>query len=239
MNTLPDHPLFYDADCQAAQQGYVLSDTEAHHALHVLRLQIGAQMLVSNGLGTIWTAEVTEVSRNTLHYQCLESLMHLETTPFNTSVACGILGAVHRMETMVEKLVEIGVKDIYFYSSARTGKHKGSIKRLEKVAIAALKQSRKAFLPTIHLTTVEGLLQVKSPQKLLASCVEPSPPHLQNIQSRNENLVVIGPEGDFTTQELDDFEHNGFTLCSLGSERLRSETASVYALICQQLKHTH
>lgn len=236
MNALPDIPLFYDPECEKTDFTYSLSDTEAHHALHVLRLQLHSPILISNGKGSLFQATVTEVKRNSVSYVCERTLVDQENSPFTTSIACGILGAAHRMETMVEKMVEIGVKDIYFYSSSRTGKHKGSSKRLEKVAIAALKQSRKAFLPAIHITTIEEVLNVKSSQRLLASCIEPSPQHLQNIPLERENLVVIGPEGDFTAQELQQFEHNGFIPCSLGTERLRSETASVYALICQQLK---
>lgn len=236
MNTLPDLPVFFDANFGSTNEQYELTDAEAHHALHVVRLQKNDDLIVGNGKGTLWKARVSETSRNSLFYSPTEVLQTFNTSPFRTSIACGILKTTQRMETMVEKLVEIGVKEIIFYSSTRTGKHKGSQSRLEKVAIAAMKQSRKAFLPSIRITTIQDLVADTTPNKFLASCLEPCPPHLQHFETKGETLVVIGPEGDFTNQEIESFEHNGFTLCSLGSERLRSETASVYALICQQLK---
>jgi len=237
MNTLPDLPVFFDANCLSATEQYEVIGVEAHHALHVLRLQENDQIIVSNGKGTLWKAYISKTGRNSFVYSPIETLQALEATPFTTSIACGLLKTSQRMEIMVEKLVEIGVKEIIFYSSTRTGKHKSSLKRLEKVAIAAMKQSRKSFLPPIRITTIQDLVSFKIPNKLLASCLEPCPPHLKHIKTTGETMIVIGPEGDFTHQEIEYFEHNGFTLCSLGSERLRSETASVYALICQQLKH--
>jgi len=236
MLAIPDRPMFYAPDCLEANMEYKLTDGEAHHAIHVVRLREGDDLVVSNGVGNIWLAQVTKLGRKDLLYQTGAMLLSQTESPYSTTIACGALGNAGRMETMVEKLIEIGVSNILLYSSERTGKHKASTVRLEKVAVAALKQSRKAFLPSIKLLDFEELINTKANTRIAATCSINGLPHLTKISSTGSNLVVIGPEGDFTEQELQLFRDNDFQFCSLGTERLRSETAAIYALICENLK---
>lgn len=228
MIVFPDLPCFFDPEFNGKTGS--LSNTESHHALHVLRLSIGDKMLVSSGSGHLALGAITQVSRTKVSYQ-VDELVENGNPGFTTTIACGILGSASRMEWMVEKLVELGVGEIWFYATARTGKKKVKIDRLIKTAIAALKQSRKPHLPIIKELSLDEVAKHSAEMKLLAVCDDEDRSHIVELPYAPQTLMVIGPEGDFSIEELQLFKNNGFTFCSLGKERLRSETAAVYSLI--------
>ena len=227
---LPDIPCFYDPKLME-NSILELPDAEQHHAQHVLRLTIGSKILVSNGTGRLSKADIIHFKKKTFHYKETENLINLAFSPFQSHIACGVLHQQVRMEWMIEKLVEIGVGSIFIVQNQRSQKKHFRIERLEKAAIAALKQSRKAFLPAIKAVTISELLALKFDQKLIALCTDPPEAPIQSIPPSGKRLITIGPEGDFTSEEHSLFVQHEFIPCSLGSERLRSETAAIYALI--------
>jgi 16S rRNA (uracil1498-N3)-methyltransferase len=208
-----------------------LPEIEAHHALKVLRLKVGDDFLVSNGVGSIFLCKVIDVNRRDLVYSAIEKKVELTENPFGISVACGVLGSQSRMEWMVEKLTEIGVKEILFYHNTRSKKKNLNISRLNKTVVSALKQSRKAFLPTINELAFNDIIKLNYKLKLAAICDENEYNHVSTFIDQ-ESLILIGPEGDFSSQEIELLLENDFKPCALGNERLRSETAAIYALTC-------
>ncbi len=236
MIALPDLNCFFDPLCKDLKSQYILPESETHHAMHVLRLRAGNSILVSNGNGCIFKAEIIDVKRSEITYSATDKLAEFGTNPHSNSIACGILSARERMELMVEKIVEIGINEIIFFSTKRSQRKKLNIDRLEKVAISALKQSRKAFLPKVSIIEFNELLQLNYTQKLVAICDGNDYEHLINKAKGKNTLTVIGPEGDFLETEILQLLNNDFEACALGNERLRSETAAIYALTCTNLK---
>lgn len=187
--------------------------------------------MVTSGIGQVAICQINETGRSTVSYSIERLLLEEKRNPYHTVLACGVLGAQARMEWMVEKAVELGLAELWFFTTSRTGKKRMKADRLNKVAIAAIKQSRKSFLPQIKEVSLEQILPHKAEQKLVAACDGVDHQHLGHYPAIKNTLMVIGPEGDFTKEEMDAFSSNGFSFCSLGKERLRSETAAVYSLI--------
>ena len=235
MLNLPDIPCFYDPTFSGGMGS--LPSTEAHHAIHVLRLSTGDSFLLTSGKGQLWTCTIRATGRTTIDYTPNDQLLNEQENPYQTILACGVLGSQTRMEWMVEKLVELGFAQLWFYTTSRTGKKRIKIDRLNKVAIAAIKQSRKSFLPDIKEVKLQELFEYETDTKLIAVCDGGTYKHLVESRSSTHTLMVIGPEGDFSEDELDTFSNNGFEFCSLGKERLRSETAAVYSLISLNQKN--
>jgi 16S rRNA (uracil1498-N3)-methyltransferase len=235
MISLPDLPCFYDAKCINLQEQYSLPNDELHHATKVLRVSNGNSFLVTNGQGIIWLCVVIDAKRNELVYKTIEKISEFQISPFKTNIGCGILGSASRMGWLVEKAVEIGVNSIYFFETSRTKKAKANLSRLEKTAIAAVKQSRKAFLPKIETIDLNELVIKPFNRKHIAICDGNDYPHLTQYNDTLGSLIIIGPEGDFSENEIELCLSNEFKPCSLGNERLRSETAAIYSLICQNL----
>ncbi|MFY0673716.1 MAG: 16S rRNA (uracil(1498)-N(3))-methyltransferase [Bacteroidia bacterium] len=237
MIQLPDLSCFYDPQCIGVNNTYSLPDHESHHALKVLRLKIDDEFLVSNGVGGIYLCRTIEVSRRDLIYLVIAKKVELKESMFKNTLACGVLGSQSRMEWMVEKLTEIGINEIIFYHNKRSKRKNINLSRLNKATISALKQSRKAFLPKISEVEFEQLLELKYACKLVAICDENDYGHIVKHKEAN-NLILIGPEGDFSSDEINLLLRNDFKPCALGSERLRSETAALYALTCLNINST-
>lgn len=235
ISVLPNLPCFFDSECQDITP-CKLPDNEANHAIKVLRLVSGSAILVSNGKGSIWQCRVMNVKKNQLQYISETKIIDLSTTPHNVSVACGVISAAARLEWMVEKLVEIGIDTLYLVKTNRSQKKFARMERLEKTALAALKQSRKAFLPKITIIDLAELALLPYSAKYIAICGTEERQHLSDFTKVEKALVLLGPEGDFASEEINLCLNNGFIPCSLGNERLRSETAAIYALICLKLK---
>lgn len=236
MISIPDISCFYDANCINNNVQYILPEPETHHALHVLRLKLNDSILVSNGKGTIYQATIVAVKRNEVAYCTQFEIVQNLHNLYKHSIACGVLSSTQRMEWMIEKLVEIGINDIIFFTTKRSQRKKIKLQRLEKVAISALKQSKKAFKPNLSLIDFEQLLKVDANQKFVAICDDSNYLHLSNQLETSNALTVIGPEGDFEPNEVNALLNNNFKPCALGNERLRSETAAIYALTCKNLK---
>ena len=149
------------------------------------------------------------------------------------SVAISLLKNPARLEWFVEKAVEIGIAEIILFQSCRTEKKSVNTERIEKLMIAAMKQSLNLYLPKCTiLKSFEDLISEsqKFDGKYLAWCGS-NTTHLQDLRHKNEhNILLLGPEGDFTKEETEIAEHNGFQLVSLGSTRLRTETAGIVGL---------
>lgn len=237
---LPDLPCFYVPEVEKTSEPQLMASEEAHHAVSVLRLKTGDSLLATNGKGLLAEARIEEATRKKLSFTVTNWLLVQDINPYSGVLLIGALRNRDRLEWLVEKCTEVGVNTILVTKTDRSGAHKINMARLNKTAISALKQSRKAFLPNIieGRNLEEALAQVETKQKFIATCFGENTAHLNQTISHESACIAIGPEGDFTEEEVIKAENLGFKQCSLGEERFRSETAALFAVICHNLSNT-
>lgn len=237
---LPDLPCFYTPEMTKRSEPQVMPSEEAHHAVSVLRLKAGDNVLCTNGKGLLGRAKIEEATRKKLSFSITDWLLVEESNPYKGVLLIGSLRSRDRLEWLIEKSTEVGINTILAVKTARSSSYKVNLPRLVKTAISAIKQSRKAFLPAIEsIDSFEKALdQIATDQKFIATCFGDDVPHLNEVISSKSVCIAIGPEGDFTPEEVIKAENLGFKQCSLGQERFRSETAALFAVICHNLSNT-
>jgi 16S rRNA (uracil1498-N3)-methyltransferase len=199
-------------------------EEEVRH-LNVLRVRGGDIVQVINGNGLIANAEVVSINNKTSMASILSKVLvpvlsnkyHLFVSPLKSN---------ERLEWMLEKACEIGVSSINFLICERTEKTSLKSERLKKIVVSACKQSKQYYFPILNL----AINQIDSSKKLIAYCDEGTSLMSEVIIKGEDTTIFIGPEGDFTQQEVDLAQVNGFSLISLGESRLRTETAAIFAL---------
>lgn len=208
-----------------------LSEEEAHHAAHVLRLKAGDRVGLLDGAGTRALAELSLVSKRQVLAQVLE---HTRTGPERIArihIAVAPTKQMDRLEWFVEKAVEVGVDRITPLLTERSERSRLRIDRLHRVAVSAMKQSQRNWLPQIdEATTLSALIQQQLPaQRYFGWCVGEHASLMQAYAPTEDALVLIGPEGDFSTSEAQELGVAGFRSISIGAARLRTETAALAA----------
>ncbi len=208
-----------------------LPDEEAHHAAHVLRLRVGDRIGLLDGKGVSATAELITVSKREVLAQVVEHTEHPRERAAHIHLAVAPTKHSDRYEWFVEKAVEIGVDRITPLLTARTERTKLRTDRLERVAISAMKQSKRTWLPRIDAPMdLDALLKDElAAQRLFGWCEGEQAPLMAAYAPSTDALVLIGPEGDFTTDEATLLRAQGFTAVGLGAARLRTETAALAA----------
>jgi 16S rRNA (uracil1498-N3)-methyltransferase len=221
--------LFY---CPTIHSSSVLSEEESQHAVKVLRLQAGDDIVVIDGVGGYYKARITQPNPKRCAFEVIEQQSEFGKRNYNLHVAIAPTKNIERLEWFVEKVTEIGIDQITpvicRYSERKTVKEE----RLEKIIVSACKQSVKAFFPKLNRvnTFTELLIGAKAEQKFIAHCYDEDKKLLKNeINPHGDALILIGPEGDFSREEVEMALLAGFVPVSLGGSRLRTETAGVVA----------
>jgi 16S rRNA (uracil1498-N3)-methyltransferase len=224
--------LFYQPDSTR----HFLEDEEARHCAKVLRVRRGDEIEVTDGHGTLIRATVQEVGAKQVFFKIGET-QQITLPEYRIHMAICPTRKSERNEWMVEKMTELGVHKIQFIVSEHT--HRETIgrvlnfERLHKIALSAMKQSQQYTLPelTIFSNLEDYLSQVRVPDRYIAYVApENSPLHLlQQVSSHRPVEILIGPEGDFSKDEIEASLARGFKPVSLGPNRLRTETAAVAA----------
>ena len=213
-----------------------LDAEESRHAVRVLRLREGDELNVTDGKGNLYTCQIVEASDKACSIQSISPLIsHL--SPFTFHLAVAPTKNPSRMEWLVEKAVEIGVGEITLLDCDHSERSFLKTDRLEKLAISAMKQSLHTVLPEIHpAVSLRDLLSTTHyplpTQKFIAHCEadKPRTPLATALQPGQDTVVLIGPEGDFSEEEIALALDCGFHPVSLGPSRLRTETAALYAV---------
>ncbi len=202
---------------------------EAHHAIHVLRLASGTRIGLLDGRGTRAVAVMLAVDKRTVTATIMERITEAAERTARIHIAVAPTKQQERMEWFVEKAVEVGVDRITPLLTSRTERTRLRTDRLQRVAIAAMKQSQRAWLPTLDEPIIlADLLATKLPQQRLFGWCEGEHASLMKVYSpTNDALVLIGPEGDFTPEEAEQLRASGFTAVAIGNARLRTETAAL------------
>lgn len=225
--------LFYTPDIQSNL--YTLSEEESKHAIRVLRMKIGDQMHLVNGTGTFYEVEIIDDSPKRCAVKVISQQNEFGKRTHFLHIAIAPTKSNDRTEWFIEKATEIGIDEISFIDCNKSERAVIKHDRVQKVAVSAIKQSVKAYLPQLNEMTdfKKFIAQTKdfAGQKFIAHCHERAVlPHLKNEYTIGNNaLVAIGPEGDFSVEEVALAIQNGFKEISLGAARLRTETAALYA----------
>ncbi len=221
--------IFYTPDIT---KNLELPEEEAGHCIRVLRLNEGNEILLTDGKGSFYKAAIQRAHPKHCEVSILKSWRQDPLWGFNVQIAVAPTKNIDRMEWFVEKATEIGINGITCLNCRYSERKEIKIARLEKIAISAMKQSQKATLP--HLGEMidfkKFVIQPFEGRKFIAHCEEGEKPLLKQTYHPNENaLILIGPEGDFSTEEIGLALKNGFEPISLGKSRLRTETAALVA----------
>lgn len=220
-----------------------LPNDEAMHAVRVLRMSEGDEMFLIDGQGMFHRAIITMAVNHHCRYAIAESKAQTKSWSGHIHLAIAPTKMMERMEWMVEKAVEIGIDEISFLRCRNSERCILKTPRLEKIAIAAMKQSRKPFATRIN--EIQDLSDFIHSQKdnylYIAHCYDEIsrqylPNHLKDLPQESSVTMMIGPEGDFSIDEVNQAMAVGATSISLGESRLRTETAGLMAVVMAGLR---
>lgn len=210
----------------------VLNAEESGHAIKALRIKAGDEIEIGNGRGARYHCAVTAVGKREVQVAVLSAKI-AEADRVQCSIALAPTKNASRFEWFLEKATEMGMDELIPLHSSRTEHPRVNAARMERICHAASKQSQRSHLPGLHgLLPFTEVINQRAAIRLIAHCVQDRPRKdlLEVLQeSKAESvLVLIGPEGDFSPEEIEAAAGAGFTEVSLGSQRLRTETAGVY-----------
>jgi len=221
--------IFYSRDINDSTAKLI--NEECMHCAKVLRKKLGDKVFVTDGKGNLYSGEIGLISKKVVEISQLVELEN-QKAPHKIAIAIAPTKNIDRYEWFLEKVTEIGVTDIYPFLAKRSERKIIKPERLEKRMIAAMKQSKNLHKPTLHpLVGLKELLNFdfEGVSKYIAHCMEPEAA-LQKLYTSGTNaIVLIGPEGDFTEDEVSLAEENNWLEVSLGKARLRTETAGLVA----------
>ncbi len=208
-----------------------LTEEEARHCSKVLRMQIGDTIQALDGKGNRHTCTIQSINKREV--QAIINNTRTETPPpYQVHLAIAPTKNISRLEWCIEKVCELGISSISPIICQRSERKIIKQERLQKILLAAVKQSQKAFLPTLHplMSVKDHLQQAQDGGKYICHCAYDDNTHLAKLYKINSNIhIMIGPEGDFHPDEVELAIQAGYQSAGLGAERLRTETAGVYA----------
>ncbi|HEY4337611.1 MAG TPA: RsmE family RNA methyltransferase [Puia sp.] len=238
-------PYFYHSSAGIAGDELLLDEENSRHIVQVLRMKPGAKLLLTNGIGELFTAAIVDDHKK----KCRVRIESVEQQPLpkrEIGIALSPLKNASRFEWFLEKATELGVRGIVPLLTERTERQHHRPDRWKNILVSALLQSQQAWLPKLApplafaelMAGINGK-DVRVDRRLIAHCLEAPRPteslaNLVRTQPATSTLILIGPEGDFSPNEVELALAEGFTPVTLGANRLRTETAGVVAatLLC-------
>jgi len=220
--------LFYQSNIEKTP---ILSEEDSRHCVKVLRKNIKDKIHVVDGLGGLFECEITKAHEKKCEVRILSTKREFEKRSHYLHIAIAPTKNADRIEYFVEKCVEIGVDEITLIQTKHSERKNQKTERLEKIAISAMKQSLKAYLPKVNeLMDFDKFIKTANfESKFVAHLSENAKPLKDVVTIKNEILLMIGPEGDFAQDEILLAQKFDFQLVTLGNSRLRTETAGVVA----------
>ncbi len=225
-------PFFYIEQFDPSQQVIELNEDASRHIVQVLRMKRGERLNLTDGNGNLIITEIEEDHKKHCQVKVIGK-KYLPQEQKKISIGISLIKNASRFEWFLEKGTEIGVSEIIPLICERTEKQKFRSDRMKNVLISAMLQSQQCWLPELYepvsyMAIVENSTQE---QKFIAHCIENERQSLTDLlnSSMNSKLMLIGPEGDFTKQEVDLALQHEFIPVLLGNTRLRTETAGIVA----------
>jgi len=251
--------LFYVPDLS---DGNVLPEEESQHAVKVLRLQAGDAITVVDGVGGFYKARIVNPHPKHCTFEITETILEYGKRDYRLHIAIAPTKNIERLEWFIEKATEVGIDEITPIVCRFSERKIIKAERLEKIIVSAAKQSVKAYFPILNpLCTFDQLMKNhQATQKFIAHCyTSPLTPVIQErgedtllpleesftdrrllqheIKKSSDVFILIGPEGDFSKEEVQYALSAGFIPVSLGDSRLRTETAGVVACCTVSLRN--
>lgn len=231
--------FFYAPDAANSNE---LPAEEAMHALRVLRQKAGDEIMLMDGQGNYYRAEVTLAHTHHCCYEVKEVLPQPRQWEGRVHLAIAPTKLMDRTEWLIEKAVEIGVDEISFLNCQFSERRVVKLPRIEKIVVSAVKQSHKAWKSQVNEMTAftQFIAEPRQERKYIAHCYEEIPrtylyDELRKPSDVKDAVVLIGPEGDFSIDEVRKAMANGYQSVHLGKSRLRTETAGLSAVMMMQL----
>lgn len=221
--------VFFTPDIQVSNE---LPEEEAQHCTRVLRLNIGDEITLTDGKGNFYQAEITAATNKRCQVAIKETRYQEPLWPCHLHIAMAPTKNMDRNEWFAEKATEIGFDELTFLNCRFSERKVIKTERISKILVSAIKQSLKARLPKLNeMTDFHTFIQQDfKGQKFIAHCYEGEKKQLKEALTPGEDaLVLIGPEGDFSEEEVQKAIEHGFVPISLGKSRLRTETAALVA----------
>ena len=232
--------FFYVPDAANVDE---LPAEEATHAVRVLRLKPGDDIMLIDGKGSFYEAQVSMATSHHCFYTVRRQIPQLQPWKGHLHLAIAPTKMAERMEWLVEKATEIGINEISFLDCQNSERHQLKTARLEKIAVSAIKQSRKAWMPVVNdLAPFSDFLNNCHAERCFIAHCYPEIPRVnlfdelrRTSTATADSLVLIGPEGDFSMPEVRQALAAGFVSVDLGESRLRTETAGLSAVMMMHL----
>lgn len=225
--------LFYNPELDNDTQQITFDKVESKHIVKVLRKKEGDKIYITNGQGTLFVSQINIASDK----KCLASIFNREhkdkSRKYHLHIAIAPTKMNERLEWFLEKATEMGIDEITPIICDNSERKVVKIERLEKILIAAMKQSLQFHLPKLNdpTTFAEFVSKETEAIKLIAHCEDSPKKSLKKLLNPKQNaLVLIGPEGDFSAAEIKLAKKQHFKALTLGKNRLRTETAAVVAV---------
>ena len=232
-------PFFFVEKITTGSNEFILNEETSKHLVQVLRMQNGEQIQLTDGKGTLFTAEIIDNNRKNCTVTITQTINNKQQAQ-NHTIAISLIKNSSRFEWFLEKATEMGITEIIPLLCERTEKQHFRFGRMKNILVSAMLQSQQYRLPMLHEPVhFDKLWQLSktSPkleeyqQKFIAHCIEEEKRDLADMINENlsSKIILIGPEGDFTTEEIRSAIQHHFIPVALGATRLRTETAGVVA----------
>jgi 16S rRNA (uracil1498-N3)-methyltransferase len=220
--------LFYQSNIEKTP---ILSEEDSRHCVKVLRKNIKDKIHVVDGVGGLFECEIIKAHEKKCEVRILSVEREFEKRQHYLNIAIAPTKNADRIEYFIEKCVEIGIDEITLIQTKHSERKNQKTERLEKIAISAMKQSLKAYLPKVNeLVDFDNFIKTANFEaKFVAHLTDDAKPLKDVAANKKEVLLLIGPEGDFAQDEIVLAQNFGFQLVTLGNSRLRTETAGVVA----------
>jgi 16S rRNA (uracil1498-N3)-methyltransferase len=226
---------FYTLPQNIKSDHVIINGDEFNHLEHVMRKKVGDRIMVVDGLCIAYEVEITKFDKRAVEGKIIAKHKNHNESELNVTIAVGILKNPAPPDFLVEKVTELGVREIIPLHTERTIPEHAKTERWQKLALAAMKQCGRSFLPTVQpLTSLDELLG--TPNKFELKLVfhkdieqKQNINQLINIPNLKSVVILIGPEGGFSESEIEKAVDHGFKTISLGDRRLRTETAAIAA----------
>lgn len=226
-------PFFFEENFPDSDQ-FVLSENSSRHIAQVLRMKEGELIQLTNGKGYTLTAEIVSSHKKNTEVKITERTFIPQRKP-KVAIAISFIKNTGRFEWFLEKATEIGVSEIIPLLCTRTEKTHFREERMKTILVSAMLQSRQAWLPELPApVTIMELIKDKSyDQKFIAHCLNEEKAELKNVITNafSSKIILVGPEGDFTKEEIEAALEQAYKPVSLGETRLRTETAGLVAAV--------
>ncbi|HZI68477.1 MAG TPA: RsmE family RNA methyltransferase [Hanamia sp.] len=225
-------PYFFEEN-PPLEGDFTVSEETSRHVSQVLRMKEGEEMIITNGKGYTLKCTIVLADKKKTKVRITEKIFHELPQPF-VAIAVSLIKNNNRFEFFAEKATEIGVSKIIPLLCKRTEKTHFKKERIKSILISAMLQSQQSWLPEIEdPKKFNDLIKIGGyQQKFIAHCTEDKKTELKNVANEiTSKIILIGPEGDFTNEEIEEALQQNFIPVSLGNTRLRTETAAVVAAV--------